>query len=122
MKFSIRDLMLVTVIVALVLGWWVDRSRLSRMYDGERSLRLEAEIKTAVHQEVNQILENQLKDEVSTLKARSSDQFRPRIRHPRQAAPHPTIEKNLTAAGHLWHATSPALCSNLHFPTPRISP
>jgi hypothetical protein len=25
MKFSIRDLLLVTVIVALVLGWWVDR-------------------------------------------------------------------------------------------------
>ena len=24
MKFSIRDLLLVTVIVALVLGWWVD--------------------------------------------------------------------------------------------------
>jgi hypothetical protein len=29
MKFSIRDLFLVTVIVALVLGWWLDRSRLS---------------------------------------------------------------------------------------------
>ena len=25
MRFSIRDLLLVTVIVALVLGWWVDR-------------------------------------------------------------------------------------------------
>jgi len=25
MKFSIRDLLLVTVIVALVLGWWADR-------------------------------------------------------------------------------------------------
>lgn len=30
MKFSIRDLFLVTVIVALVLGWGVDRSRLAR--------------------------------------------------------------------------------------------
>lgn len=30
MKFSIRELMLVTVIVALVLGWWVDRSRLAK--------------------------------------------------------------------------------------------
>ena len=29
MKFSIRDLLLVTVIVALVLGWWADRSRLA---------------------------------------------------------------------------------------------
>jgi hypothetical protein len=28
MKFSIRDLLLATVIVALVLGWWVERSRL----------------------------------------------------------------------------------------------
>lgn len=28
MKFTIRDLALVTVIVALVLGWWVDRSKL----------------------------------------------------------------------------------------------
>jgi hypothetical protein len=29
MKFSLRDLFLVTVIVALVLAWWVDRSRLA---------------------------------------------------------------------------------------------
>lgn len=29
MKFSIRDLFLVTVIVALAVGWWVDRSRLT---------------------------------------------------------------------------------------------
>ncbi len=26
MKFSIRDLLLVTVIVALAVGWWVDRA------------------------------------------------------------------------------------------------
>ena len=30
MKFSIRDLLLVTVIVALVLGWWLDRTRLAQ--------------------------------------------------------------------------------------------
>ncbi|MGI8981102.1 MAG: hypothetical protein ACR2FY_17895 [Pirellulaceae bacterium] len=29
MKFSIRDLLLVTVIVVLAAGWWVDRSRLA---------------------------------------------------------------------------------------------
>ena len=29
MKFSIRDLFLVTVIVALVQGWWVERRRLA---------------------------------------------------------------------------------------------
>lgn len=27
MKFSIRDLLLVTVIVALALGWWIDHRR-----------------------------------------------------------------------------------------------
>jgi hypothetical protein len=30
MKFSIRDLFLVTVIVALVLGWWVDHRQLMK--------------------------------------------------------------------------------------------
>jgi hypothetical protein len=29
MKFSIRDLLLLTVIVALAVGWWVDRAPLS---------------------------------------------------------------------------------------------
>jgi hypothetical protein len=29
MKFTIRDLFLVTVIVAMGLGWWLDRSRLA---------------------------------------------------------------------------------------------
>ena len=33
MKFSIRDLLFVTVIVGLALGWWVDRSRLAREND-----------------------------------------------------------------------------------------
>ena len=36
MKFSVRDLLLVTVIVALAVGWWVDRSRLYRELDRER--------------------------------------------------------------------------------------
>ena len=30
MKFSIRDLVLTTVIVAVALGWWLDRSRLAK--------------------------------------------------------------------------------------------
>jgi hypothetical protein len=29
MKFTLRDLFLVTLIVALAMGWWVDRSRLA---------------------------------------------------------------------------------------------
>ena len=29
MKFSIRDLLLMTVIVALAIGWWVDRFKLA---------------------------------------------------------------------------------------------
>jgi hypothetical protein len=34
MKFSIRDLLLVTVIVTLATGWWLDRSRLQNaIYD-----------------------------------------------------------------------------------------
>ena len=37
MKFSIRDLLLVTVIVALVLAWWVDRSRLAKQLQIERT-------------------------------------------------------------------------------------
>jgi hypothetical protein len=27
MKFTIRDLMLVTVIVALAVGWWIEKSK-----------------------------------------------------------------------------------------------
>jgi hypothetical protein len=30
MKFSIRDLLLLTVIVALAVGWWVDHRRQAR--------------------------------------------------------------------------------------------
>ena len=33
MKFSIRDLLLVTVIVALAVGWWVDHRRQAQLID-----------------------------------------------------------------------------------------
>ena len=29
MKFTIRDLLLITALVAVLLGWWIDRSRLA---------------------------------------------------------------------------------------------
>jgi hypothetical protein len=34
MKFTIRDLFLVTLIVALAVGWWVERRQLRREVDG----------------------------------------------------------------------------------------
>ena len=38
MKFSIRDLLWLTVVVALGLGWWVDRGRLlSRVERAEKT-------------------------------------------------------------------------------------
>ena len=40
MKFSIRDLLLVTVIVALAVGWWVDSSRLQVELRRERLSQL----------------------------------------------------------------------------------
>ena len=41
MKFSIRDLLLVTVIVAILVAWWQDRSRLA---DEVRKLRPDPEL------------------------------------------------------------------------------
>jgi hypothetical protein len=37
MIFSICDLLLVTVIVALALGWWLDRSRLAEQLQIEKT-------------------------------------------------------------------------------------
>jgi hypothetical protein len=33
MKFSIRDLLLVTMVVALAVGWWVERTRNARLQE-----------------------------------------------------------------------------------------
>lgn len=39
MRFTIRDIMLVMVIVALAVGWWVDRSRLSSIISAENDFQ-----------------------------------------------------------------------------------
>lgn len=39
MKFSIRDLLLVTVIVAVLMAWWIDHSRFSHDVAREREFR-----------------------------------------------------------------------------------
>ena len=39
MKFSIRDLLLVTVIVALAVGWYVDHRRISIQATKDREFR-----------------------------------------------------------------------------------
>ncbi|MBC7856546.1 MAG: hypothetical protein IAF94_24205 [Pirellulaceae bacterium] len=44
MKFSIRDLLLVTVIVALAVGWWVERARLAVVVEREKEREVLAEI------------------------------------------------------------------------------
>ena len=42
MKFTIRDLLLVTVIVALAVAWWMDRSRLTSFHsDTVKKLEIE---------------------------------------------------------------------------------
>ena len=49
MKFSIRDLFLVTVIVALGLGWWLDRSQLaeSKRISDEEKREVERQLRIA---------------------------------------------------------------------------
>ena len=37
-RFSIRDLLLVTVIVALVIGWWLDHRKLTRENSAEYAM------------------------------------------------------------------------------------
>ena len=55
MKFSIRDMLLMTVIVALALGWWLDRSRLaSRAQESAQ----QAESSQALSEALTQQLQN----------------------------------------------------------------
>ncbi len=47
MTFSIRDLFWFTVVVAMGMAWWVDRSRLRSWLDDEEALRIESEASMA---------------------------------------------------------------------------
>jgi hypothetical protein len=47
MKFSIRDLLLVTVIVALAVGWWVDRANYRGLH--EENVRLSKRLEETDH-------------------------------------------------------------------------
>lgn len=40
-RFTIRELLLVTVIVALGVGWWIDRARLADRLRRAQQVRLE---------------------------------------------------------------------------------
>ena len=48
MKFSIRDLLLLTVVVALALGWWVDHRMVGSREKALAKSQLEAEQKFQV--------------------------------------------------------------------------
>jgi hypothetical protein len=45
MRFSLRDLFWITVVVAMGLGWWVDRTRLRKWVDdlGHRVIKFDLE-------------------------------------------------------------------------------
>ena len=59
MKFSIRELLLVTVIVALALGWWLDRSRVAkRARDEVTKAAREVESQRALSEALTRQLQN----------------------------------------------------------------
>ena len=59
MKFSIRDLFLVTAVVALVLGWWVDHWRMAnRLSDVEESEYLGRRDTAIARREARQLREH----------------------------------------------------------------
>ena len=80
MTFSIRDLALITVIVALVLGWWLDR----RNSASERTLKKQL----AEHLRVVTADLLKTKDELRTLRNASAKKL------PTSSAPAPNSPKN----------------------------
>ncbi|MGI8979143.1 MAG: hypothetical protein ACR2FY_07955 [Pirellulaceae bacterium] len=56
--FSIRDLLLVTVIVALAVGWWLERKRAERFAIQAQEAAKEAESSLALSEALTQQLQN----------------------------------------------------------------
>ena len=81
MKFSIRDLMLLTLVVALAVWWWTERSRLQR--ENWKLIRYNAYYKALANDEHNArvaasedsrvrlLIQTQLEDEIKRLKSGS---------------------------------------------------
>jgi hypothetical protein len=55
LQFSLRSLLGVTVICALVIGWWCDRYRLNRELQRERETRRKLELYLDVLQRVEEM-------------------------------------------------------------------
>jgi hypothetical protein len=50
-RFTIRELLLFTLVVALAVGWWIDRSRLRSMQQERDSWRRRAEAVRSIAEE-----------------------------------------------------------------------
>ena len=55
LQFSLRSLLGVTVICALLVGWWCDRNRLNRELQRERETRRKLELYIDVQQRVEEL-------------------------------------------------------------------
>lgn len=77
-RFSIRDLMLITVIVAVSVGWWLDRGRLFASWETAESQSQKA---AAAHKEaaaiVVEIVEELEKRGVVTSRVRGKTEIGP---------------------------------------------
>ena len=93
MKFSIRDLLLVTVMVALVLGWWVDRTRLVKQANVTQAYKVVSEQLAQILQDRNPPTRLEISVNGNILETNSNDargDFKLTVRHlPNSSAPAP---------------------------------